>query len=109
MAKKRRNPEAATKTVAVLDDQNILRGFKEVAINAPGVEVPPDCDLLEQKGLFRYVEKTGQFKPIREKMPVAEDAMIAIINAIEAAGIEIAPVATDWRDFRNKRKAGGDD
>ncbi len=109
MAKKPRKTHAATKRVAVLDDQNILRDIIDVAADAPGVEVPPDCDLLQQKGLFRYIEKTGQFKPIREKMPAAEDAMIAIIDAIEAAGIAIAPVATDWRNFRNKRKAGGDD
>lgn len=108
MAKKRRNPGAATKFVAVLDDQNILRDIREVAIDEPGIDVGPDCDLLMQKGLFRFVEKTGQFQPVREKAPVAEDAMIAVIDAIEAAGIVIAPVAIDWRDFRKKRMSGGD-
>ncbi|MDM7975248.1 MULTISPECIES: hypothetical protein [Thalassospira] len=109
MAKKRRTSGAATKWVAVLDDQNILRGIREVALDEPGVDLPAGCDLLEQKSLFRYIAKTGQFKPIRDKMPCAEDAMIAIIDALENAGISMAPVATDWRDFRNKRKAGSDD
>lgn len=109
MTKKRRNTGAATKWVAVLDDQNILRDIKEVAADQDGIEVPPDCDLMQQKSLFRYVDKTGQFKPVRDRLPASEDALIAVIDAIEAAGLSIAPVAIDWRNVRNKRKGGGND
>ncbi|OSQ33646.1 hypothetical protein [Thalassospira sp. MCCC 1A01428] len=102
MAKKE---NAATVTVAVLDNDGIFLGIETVPESdaAGRVQVPPDVDL--KPGAYKWQESEGRFMPIAVQFPGPDKALYdALRTLIEVGAMPVVPSSvTSWMALAAKK------
>ena len=91
------------KTVAVLNENNVLIGSKKVKDDAPGI----DCGDLPTNGKYKYDEPSKQFIPlghgfgkVKVAQPVTDQlVMFHLIAAVEKSGVTLPDEVEKWRDW----------
>jgi len=101
----------AKQKIAVLDENGVLVGFKQVSVCCTDdLEVPEDCDL--RPGKYRWDEVAGSFVPLRQKgvdpLSLTIRAMAEFMKAARDQNVVDLTGCADVEVFLAKWEQGGE-